>query len=45
MENVQNYQLHTWLSEDEYEQLEAEWKEQLELREELKAKPSELHRY
>jgi len=29
-ENVQNRQLQTWLSEDEYAQLEAEWKEQLE---------------
>ena len=30
-ENVQNSQLQTLLSEDEYEQLEYEWKEQLEL--------------
>lgn len=44
-ENVQNRQLQTWLSEDEYEQLEYEWKEQLELREELKDKPSDLKRY
>ncbi|MDC0993287.1 hypothetical protein OAS14_02925 [Alphaproteobacteria bacterium] len=29
--NVQNCQLQTWLSEDEYEQLEHGWKEQLEL--------------
>ena len=29
--NVQNRQLQTWLSEEEYEQLEYEWKEQLEL--------------
>ena len=28
-ENVQNRQLQTWLSEDEYEQLEYEWQEQL----------------
>ena len=28
-ENVQNRQLKTWLSEDEYAQLENEWKEQL----------------
>lgn len=35
-ENVQNRQLQNWLSEDEYAQLEAEWQEQLELREELK---------
>ena len=44
-ENVQNRQLQTWLNEDEYEQLEYEWKEQLELRNELKDKPSELKRY
>ena len=31
-ENVQNRQLKTWLSEEEYEQLEYEWQEQLELR-------------
>ena len=39
-ENVQNRQLQTWLSEDEYEQLEYEWQEQLELRSELKDKPN-----
>ena len=44
-ENVQNRQLKTWLSEDEYAQLEYEWKEQLELRSELKDKPSDLKRY
>jgi hypothetical protein len=44
-ENVQNRQLQTWLSEEEYEQLEYEWKEQPELREELKDKPSDLKRY
>ena len=44
-ENVQNRQLQTWLSEDEYEQIAAEWQEQLELRNELKDKPSELKRY
>ena len=44
-ENVQNRQLQTWLSKDEYAQLEAEWQEQLELREELKDKPGELKRY
>ncbi len=44
-ENVQNCQLQTWLSEEEYEQLEYEWKEQLELRSELKDKPSDLKRY
>ena len=44
-ENVQNRQLQTWLSEDEYEQIEYEWKEQLELRRELKDKPNYLKRY
>ena len=44
-ENVQNRQLQTWLIEDEYAQLEYEWKEQLELRSELKDKPSDLKRY
>ena len=44
-ENVQNRQLKTWLSEEECKQLEYEWKEQLELRNELKDKPSDLKRY
>ena len=44
-ENVQNRQLQTWLSDDEYEQLDYEWKEQIEIRSELKDKPSELKRY
>jgi hypothetical protein len=44
-ENVQNRQLQKWLSEEECEQLEYEWKEQLELRNELKDKPSDLKRY
>jgi len=44
-ENVQNRQLKTWLSEEEYTQLEYEWQERLELRGELKDKPSELKRY
>ena len=44
-ENVQNRQLKTWLSDDEYARIEAEWQEQLELREELKGKPSDLKRY
>ncbi len=43
--NVQNRLLHTWLGEEEYEQLEYEWQEKLELRSELKDKPSELKRY
>jgi len=42
---VQNRQLQTWLSEDEYSEIESDWQEQLELREELKDKPSELKRY
>ena len=44
-ENVQNRQLQTWLSDEEYEQLGYEWQEQLELRRELKDKPSDLKRY
>ena len=44
-ENVQNRQLQTWLSEEEYEQLEYDCQEQLELRDELKDKPSDLKRY
>jgi len=44
-ENVQNRQLQTWLSEEEYEQLDYEWQEQLELRNELKDKPNDLKRY
>jgi hypothetical protein len=39
-ENVQNRQLQTWLSEDEYEQIAAEWDTQKHFREELKDKPS-----
>ena len=44
-ENVQNRQLQTWLSEDEYEQIAAEWDTQKHFREELKDKPTELKRY
>ena len=44
-EHVQNRKLQTWLSEDEYAQVDIEWQEQLEIREELKDKPSELKRY
>tara|TARA_B110000438_G_C15490831_1_gene511349 strand:+ start:506 stop:652 length:147 start_codon:yes stop_codon:yes gene_type:complete len=40
--SLQNRQLQTWLNEDEYAQLETEWQEQLDLRAELKDKPSEL---
>ena len=42
---MQNRQLQTWLNEEEYNQLEHQWQEQLELREELKNKPSDLKRY
>ena len=42
---MQHRQLQTWLTEDEFAQIEAEWLEQKELREELKDKPSELKRY
>ena len=44
-EKVQNSQLQTWLSEDEYSQVDIEWQEQLELQEELKDKPDDLKRY
>ena len=44
-ENVQNRQLQTWLSVDEYEQIAAEWDTQKLFREELKDKPTELKRY
>ena len=44
-ENVQNRQLQTWLSDDEYEQMAAEWDTQKLFREELKDKPDELKRY
>jgi len=37
-ENVQNRQLQTWLSEDEWAQVDIEWQEQLEIREELDAR-------
>ena len=42
---MQNRQLQTWLCDDEYAQIETKWQEQLELREELKDKPSDLQRY
>ena len=44
-ENVQNRQLQTWPSPDEYEQIAADWDTQKHFREELKDKPSELKRY
>lgn len=43
--NVQNRQLQTWLTEEEYAEFEQAWAEQQELRSELKDKPSELKRY
>ena len=44
-ENVQNRQLQTWLSADEYAQVDIEWQEQLDPPEELKDKPDDLKRY
>ena len=44
-ENVQNRQVQTWRSENQYAELEQAWQEQLEIREELKDKPDELERY
>ena len=44
-ENVQNRQMQTWLNEEEYQQFEYDWQVQLELRSELKDKPSDLKRY
>ena len=43
-ENVQNRQLKTWLSDNEYEQMASEWDTQNLFREELKDKPDELKR-
>ena len=45
VKNAQSHQLQTWLSEEEYKQVEYEWKKQLELRIELKDKPSDLKFY
>ena len=44
-ENVQNRQLQTWLTEDEYENLKVELESQQQIREELNDKPDELKRY
>tara|TARA_B100001057_G_C22174030_1_gene690548 strand:- start:247 stop:372 length:126 start_codon:yes stop_codon:yes gene_type:complete len=41
---VQNRQLQTWLSLNEHNQIEAEWKEQLDFYDELKDKQHELKR-
>jgi hypothetical protein len=43
--NVQNRQLATWLTEEEYESFESDWESQQQIREELKEKPDELRRY
>jgi hypothetical protein len=43
--NVQNHQLATWLTEEEYEQFQSEWKSQKQIRDELKEKPEKLKRY
>ena len=42
---MQNRQLQTWLSQNEYEHVDVEWQEQLEIREELKDKQDEWKRY
>lgn len=44
-DNVQNRQLQIWLSDDEYAAIDAEWQEQLALRNELKDNSSDLKRY
>ena len=43
--NVQNRQLATWMTDDEYESYKSEWESQKQIREELKEKPNELKRY
>ncbi len=43
--NVQNRQLATWLTEEEYERFESDWESQQQIREELKEKPDEQKRY
>jgi hypothetical protein len=42
---VQNRQLQTWLSEEEYAQIETHWSDQIALREALKDKPSKIQHY
>ena len=37
--NVQNRQLATWLTEEEYESFESDWESQQQIREELKEIP------
>ena len=43
--NVQNRQLDTWLTEDEYDCFESEWESQKLIKEELKEKPKVLGLY
>ena len=43
--NVQNRMLKTWLTTEEYAELESGWAEQLDVREELKDKPEAVKRY
>jgi hypothetical protein len=43
--HIQNRQLKTWLTKEEFEEFEALWIEQRELRAELKRKPSSLVEY
>jgi len=45
IENVQNLRLATWLTEVEYKGFLSDWKNQLQIREELNDKPDELKRY
>lgn len=42
---MQNRQLQTWLTEDEYESFKGEWNSQKLIREELKDKPEEINLY
>ena len=43
--NVQNRQLATWLTEQEYVQFESEWENQQQIRKELEENPDGLRRY
>jgi hypothetical protein len=43
--HVQNRQLQTWLTEEEFKQIEYDWEEQKGIREELNHKSKELKRY
>lgn len=44
-EHVQNRTLQTWLTEEEFANIEYEWENQKELRKELKDKPDEVIEY